>query len=380
MENSVVVSHWSVDAIKCLSGELFHTLSVELISRIENFISSFVLFDTIYVNEQYENREFIKALNLASNNAIKFIKSADLKHSDNMSNEITFDIPLHKVAFEDLSKENNTWFFQHDPDLGKELFFSQEIDSTTKEFIDNKFFTNLRLWVWCLMNEMAEKTNSICMIPKSLEAISKYNFHHNRLHELVLNDYLEYTKIHHQRFLKLTETISEEFIYELSYVPPLFAVFLNRCKHNNDIIPTLIKLREDYQEFRLLRHKFTTEISQSTNIKDKQEIAQLWDKSWQILTKGEFKKPQLLKHKFSSTDISSIIIDAKDIFDKIEIKELSPKILLRNFFDYLSYKKSYQQFRIFSSLNDEIEEMSTEVSLLKKNFAIKDIVPIITIK
>jgi len=370
MKNSVVITPWSVDAFLCLTSNLYTQLSIEEVSRIESFISAFILYETLHLNEQYKDNELIKSLKSSDDVAIEFINKFDLVHSDDMSDHISFDLDLHKTAFDELALENDTWQYQHNPSLGESMYFSDYVHPEFQKNIDSKFYTNLRLWQWCLTNEMAEKTNSVCILPKSLSALAKYNLKQNNIDETVLNNYLNYAEFHEQKFIKLTKNISDEFISELSNIPPLFSVFLSRCLENDDIVSVLIKLRNDYKEFRELRHKYTQSLTNSKTIADKIDIIDEWNRSWQVLLSGEFKKPQLLKRKIASADISNVVIS---------LENFAPKVILKTLIDHQDYKNVYKKLHIFSDLDVEIGNMSGEIPLLGKLFGIKKIVPIIKI-
>ncbi|MDD2369314.1 MAG: hypothetical protein PHQ90_08435 [Sulfuricurvum sp.] len=370
MKNSVVITSWSVDAFLCLTSKLYKQLSVEQISRIESFISAFILYETLYVNEQYSNNELISSLNLSSDNAIKFIKKSDLNHSDDMRDHISFDVDLHRTSFKELSEENNTWQYQHDPSVGESIFFSDFIYPEIQQSIDSNFYTHLRLWQWCLTNEMAEKTNSVCILPKSLNALTQYKMKQNNLDEIILNNYLNYAQFHNQKFIKLTKNLSDDFISELSNIPPLFSIFLSRCSKDEDTTSVLIKLRQDYKEFRDLRHSYSKSIANSKTVAEKVEIVDEWNRSWEILLAGEFKKPQLLKRKVSSTDVSNVIMS---------IENFAPKVLLKHFIEHNEYKNVYKKFHIYSELDDEIGKMNSDLGFLNKLFGVEKIIPIIKI-
>jgi len=95
MKNSAVVTHWGFDAFDCLSSRLFKSISEEQISRVETFVSAFVLYDTIYLNERYADNDLVVSLNQTNPYSIKFVRKSELVHSDDMKEHISIDIDLN---------------------------------------------------------------------------------------------------------------------------------------------------------------------------------------------------------------------------------------------------------------------------------------------
>ncbi len=370
MHNSAVISAWSIDAFERLTQKLFKKMSIEQLSRTEMFISAFVLFDNIYLTELYQENDAVIELNSLSENAIKFVFSEQLNHSSEMRDHISFDADLHMLSFESLAKENDLWQFQNNPDIGYALFSSEIKDKKLKGFLDSNFFTNLRLWHWCLANEMAEVTNSVSMLPISLNAVSEFAVRKKEISDMVLSRSIEYANFHNQKFAKFSEIITTPFISKIKYVPPLLLLFLERCKNCDNAILALAGLRKDYSEFKDLRHKFTNAVVSAKTISEQNDIVSEWNSSWKMLNAGEFRKPSLLQRKLSSTDISSSVIS---------IETGGSKAIIKNIIDHLQYKKSYNLFRIFGDIEKDIGNMGTETALLHSLFGVEDIVPLIKI-
>jgi len=370
MNNSVVLSAWSIDAFDCLTKKLYTKMSLEQISRAEMFVSAFVLFDSIFLTERYKENNIVKKLNSLSYNSIKFVSSEKLIHSDDMRDHISFDVDLHMLSFDTLAEENDIWQFQNDPDLGYELFFSNHNNPKVKETLNSKFFTNLRLWHWCLANEMAEVTSSVCMLPISLNAVSDFAIRKKNISDFILSRYYDYAKYHNQKFAKFSEALSTPFYSELKYFPPLFSLFLDRCKTSEDAVSVLVSLRHDYSEFRELRHKFTNAIESSNQVSEQYDVISDWNSSWKNLMSGEFKKPNLLRKKITSTDVSTSLIS---------IESGSLKTVIKNTIDHFQYKKSYNLFRIFGDIEENIGNMETDKALLHSKFGVEEIVPLIKI-
>lgn len=370
MHNSAVISAWSIDGFECLTRKLFTKMSIEQISRTENFIAAFVLFDEIYLPETYRNNEVVVALNSLSENSIKHVPSNDLINSDDMRDHISFDTDLHMLGFDKLAEKNDIWQLQNDPDLGYSLFFSEERDPRAQETLDSKFFTNLRLWHWCLASEMAELTNSVLMLPVSLNAVAEFSIKRKKISDLILKSYREYAGYHNQKYAKFSEVLTNPFISELKHFPPLFTVFLERCKNNDDAVLVLSELRKDYYEFRKIRHEFTNAVMSASALADQNEVVAEWDLAWQSLSLGEFKKPSLLRKKISSTDISSLVMS---------IETGGAKTLIKNVIDHMQYKKSYKRFGVFGNIEEEIGRIESREPLLRAKFGVEEVVPLIKI-
>ncbi|MGF1724425.1 hypothetical protein [Photobacterium nomapromontoriensis] len=367
MKNSAVVSIWGVDAFGCLINSLFDTISVEQISRVESFISAFILYERVHINDKFKHHDYIAKLNLCSDNAIEFIGKSKLNNSDDMKDHLSFDMALYDEAFDDLAEENDIWLFHNDPDIGKEIFTYGLEYPEIKAILDSKSFTQLRLWMWCLTNEMAEITESVCVLPISMNSIADYSIKRNNQTEYLLDKYRDYEIFHNAKMLSLTESSEDRFWAELAYIPPFLLLFLDRCSKGNDPISALISLREDYAEFRNLRHRYMVSLNNSKTISERIDIVDDWNNSWKLLSAGEFKKPQFLKNRLSSTDISSVLMS---------LESAAPKTLIRNFLDYSKYKKSYTIFRAFGDLHMDIGNLSSEKALLKSTFGVDDIAPL----
>jgi len=141
-------------------------------------------------------------------------------------------------------------------------------------------------------------------------------------------------------------------------------IFLHRCQKNEDVIGILTQMRKDYSEFRSLRLTFADQIASAHSLSEKQHIVDEWNRSWKSLMANEFDKPQFLKRKISSVDISSVVLSPESS---------GIKTILRNYLDHREFKKSFNHFRVFSDMNEEIGNIQSNVSLLEKAFGIKDI-------
>ncbi|WP_196765302.1 hypothetical protein, partial [Pseudoalteromonas luteoviolacea] len=119
-------------------------------------------------------------------------------------------------------------------------------------------------------------------------------------------------------------------------------------------------------EFRVLRHEFTGEITKARNIGEQEEIVSAWNKSWEVLSAGEFKKPSLLKRKISSTDVSTSVVS---------IESGSLKTILKNLIDHHQYKKAYKQFQIYSQLHEQVNSIELHKLLLGNKFGVESIIP-----
>ena len=117
---------WSVDAFLCLNQRLVDVMSSEYITRIENFIDAYVLYDKVYLPYRYKDKAELKALD--SNSSIfEFVDPSTLEHSDDMNNHLSIDIGLYERSFDELCKEGKPWFVQHQPSFGEEVILHPEL-------------------------------------------------------------------------------------------------------------------------------------------------------------------------------------------------------------------------------------------------------------
>lgn len=367
MSNSVVLSNWSIDAFDCLSSKLHKQLSAELISRVETFVSSVILFDSVILTENYKNNRIVKELNRRHPDLIKFVRGSDLYHSIDMKNHISIEIDLYHEAFEELGKENDIWQQQHDPKMYQAIINSPASDSRLRETLDAKFLTQLRLWHWCYTNEMAEITKSVNMLPLSLNAVGAKALKKQEKTDALLKKYFDFANYHNQKFIRLSEAINNPLISEIKSIPPLMTLLLTRCKTSDDMVHILSEMRDEFKEFRKLRHGFTNKIQTANNIGEKSEIVADWNRSWEQLCAGEFKEPDLLKRKMSSADVASTVVSTETG---------GVKSLITHVIEHYKYKKSYRQFQVFANLEEHINSISQNSSILESVFGVEKIVPL----
>lgn len=366
MENSAVLSNWCIDAFDCLSSKLGSKLSFEQISRVDAFISSVVLFDEVFLSENYAKNRIVKELNRRNEGTIKIVTRDKLFHSTDMTDHISIDVDLHYLAFEELAKENELWQIQHDPGIGIEVIKSAGSDPHCREMLDSKFLTQLRLWHWCYTNEMAEITNSVNILPLSLNAVSQFANKKPNLTDVILKGYIDYAAYHNQRFVRMSETLSTPFVSEIKSVPPLMSLLLSRCRTSEDMVTVLADMRKEFSEFRKLRHEFTNKVLEADNIGEQEDIVADWNRAWETLSAGEFKKPNLLKRKITSTDISTSVAS---------IESGGLKTVLKNLVDHHQYKKAHKQFQIYSDVHEQINNMDQNKLLLGDKFGVESIIP-----
>lgn len=426
MNNSVVLSNWSIDAFDCLSSKLLKQLSTELISRVETFVSSVILFDQVVLSENYRKNRIVVELNKRHPSLVKIVSHEQLFHSTDMTKHISIERDLYDVAFEDLAKENKIWQMQHDPKIYQELLTSKHIQEVHQELLDAKhdfemfqgilnrklppkllhglfgssmckeflsakndpdvflkllhrnndpafydellkssFLTELRLWHWCYTNEMAELTDSVNMLPLSLNAVGEKALKKKEKTDAVLKKYFDYANYHKQKYIRFCDAMEVPFISEIKSIPPLMTLLLTRCKSSEDLVHVLSEMRSEFKEFRKLRHEFTNKVQVANNLGEKIEVVADWNRSWEQLSAGEFKEPDFLKRKISSTDFASTIVSTKTGWIKS---------LITHALEHHNYKKSYKQFQVFANLEEHINCISQNSTVLDKVFGVEGVV------
>ena len=357
MYKSASISAWSADAFLCLNSSLIDVMSSEYISRIENFIDAYVLYEELLLPERYSKQKEFSQLD-PEGKIFKYIKSETLDHSDDMTKHVSIDVGLYESAFEEISKEDRNWFIQHQPSFAEEV--AQESD-----FLESKFMSQLRLWQWGLLNEVAEKNKSIPLFPLSLEGIEKFDLNREKPSELVISRYLDFANFHQKKFLKLIQYGTEPFIARLSKVPPLLSLYIDRTSALENWRDTMITLREEFKEFRSLRERYSQSITEAESLVERQDIVDDWDGKWGALCAGEFKEPSFLSRKLSATDSSSAIVS---------VESASPKVILKNLIEHTEYRKAYKHFRVFGSLNESLNSMKINQDKLNDVFGVEKFV------
>ncbi|EGX6965381.1 MULTISPECIES: hypothetical protein [Vibrio] len=351
---SAVISSWSVDAFLCLNQRLVDVMSSEYITRIENFIDAYVLYDKVYLPYRYKDKAELKALD--SNSSIfEFVDPSTLEHSDDMKNHVSIDIGLYERSFDELCNEDKSWFVQHQPSFGEEAILHPELFSSG-------FMTQLRLWQWGLINEMGKNNAAIPLMPLSLEAIEVFDTSREKLTEIVINKYYQYAKAHEAKFIALMQYETEPFIAQLSKMPPLLSLFIDRTNQIECGLSTLITLRDEFVDFRKLRESYTASIQEATTFGERNDIVSDWNSKWDLLCKGEFKTPNLLRRKVSSTELSSAIVSPGTG---------GAKAFIHHVLEHFEYKKSYKQFRVFGTINQCLSNMDISQNKLNSVFGVE---------
>ena len=369
MNNSVALPNWSIDAFGCLSSKLLKSMSDETISRVDSFVTSVILFEQVVLSENYRNDSIVTELNKQCPNSIKIVSGNDLFHSTNMTNHISIDVDLFALAFDELGLEDQVWQRQHDPKMMDVIVESLASNSDSshhfRRMLDQKFMTQLRLWHWCYTNEMAELTDSVTLLPLSLNTVGEFALQKKEKTDVVLKKYYEYATHHDKKVLRMSEPTITPFVSELRSIPPFLTLLLSRCKDSEDMLSVLIDMRKEFSEFRKLRHQFTQKVKESSTIGEQSDLVSDWNRSWEVLVKGEFKKPSLLSRKVSSSDVASSIVS-------VETGGL--KTFISHFLDHLQGRKSFKQFQVFSNLEEQINNVSNEELLIGPKFGVNDIV------
>lgn len=357
MYEAATVSAWSVDAFQCLNRRLLTVLSVEEISRIEGFVESYVLYDRVVLPRRYADNTDLLSLDL-NRDIFVFADRDLLAHSDDMTNHISFDLGLYERAFKEIVKEDRYWTIQHDPRHGEELLRDPQI-------ADSKMISRLRLWQWGLMNEMSEVYSAVPIFPSSLSGIEKYDFGREQLSDSVVAKYADVARSFEKRLFKISQYVTDPFIRSLRNVPPLLMLYIDRAVDAEGFAETLTKMRSEFSEFRELRKKFATSLSDAKTLGEKNKIVDDWEASWGRMCSRAFKKPTLLSRKVSSADVSTAVVT---------VGMALPKTVLKNYLDYMDELKSYNVFRVFVDFTDKLEMINLGDNKLADVFGVQRIV------
>lgn len=353
MQGKVTIPFWSADAFLyfLMPRDYICEWSSELVSRASSFVDAYILHDKVVLPERYRRYKELKELD-PEGLVFEFIPSSSLEHSDDLVKGVTLDLSLNMTDLETLMQEDYKWFSQHDGNTTREQYeclFSS--DGIPMAF--------LRLWQLGLVNEISEKTKSSIILPLSLQGLEddkskrKLPFHVNKLSDL--DD-------HFQKSIKsITANIGDNFVDHLNNVPPLFTLFVDQALSQEHAIEVLKKLREDYSALRSLSFQYKESLEKAESIRDKKDVVDDWNRSWDSMLNGDFRKPQLLRKKISSSDVSKSVV-------KPESAGLST--IIQAYLDYREEKHSYKRFKIYSELYNELDGISGSRKSLESKFSV----------
>ncbi|MFQ7899383.1 hypothetical protein ACHT8Q_06270 [Stutzerimonas degradans] len=353
MQAKVTVPFWSVDAFLyfLMPRSYVSEWSSELISRVSIFIDAYVLHEKIVLPERYAGYEVFKQLD-PDGVIFEFIPSSSLNHSDNLTRGVTLDLSLNMTNLQVLMRENYKWYSQHDGYLTREQYESLFSGGG----IPMAF---LRLWQLGLVNEIADITSSSIILPLSLQGLENNEnkrelpFHLSRLSDL--DD-------HFQKSIKsITAIGGDTFSDYLNNVPPLFTLFVDQTLSQDHAAEVIKGLRKDYSALRLLSYEYKESLEKAGSVRDKKDVIEDWNRSWDSMLKGDFRKPQFLRRKISSSDVSKFVV-------KPESAGLST--IIQAYLEYREEKRYYKRFKIYGELYNELDGISGSRRNLESKFSI----------
>lgn len=349
--NKATIPFWSVDEF------LYFTMprnfekiwSSELLSRVSTFVDAYILYDKVLLPERYSIEDKIKSLD-PGGDIFEYVTSEELLHSDELTKGISLDLSLNINCFEELEAENYMWFSQHSGYSSEDNY----LDIVNKTNIS---FSLLRIWQVSLLNEIADLTGSVSILPLSLQGVDtspsrSLPFHVERIGEL--SDHFQ------DNVRTVSAAIGDQYHDYVENVPPFFTLLIDQALSNEHVVETLVQLRRDFKKLRETGAEYSQLIKVEKGLRGKREIVEQWNSSWELLYRGDFKKPQLLKRKISSSDFSKAVV-------KPGASGLSS--IIQSFFEYREEAESYNRFRIYGELYNELDNVTGIKSQLKKKFS-----------
>lgn len=352
MKQKSTVPFWSADAFLyfVMQRDFKTKWSSELLSRTSTFIDAYILFDRVVLPERYEKEINIRKLD-PNNEIFEYIKSSSLINSDELKSEISIDLSLNLSNLEDLEAENHKWFSQHTGFASKEDYETLMQGATFS-------FAHLRLWQISLLNEISDLTKSTSILPLSLQGIDtatkrRMPFHVNKITDI---------DNHYQEVIRTVSAITgEPYSDNIENVPPFLTLLIDQALSSEHAVEVLLQLRKDFSDLRKTGMEFTNKIKKADSLREKKEIIDDWSYSWEILHKGDFKKPQLLNRRINSSDVSKAIV-------KPQTSGLSS--IIQSFLDYREEVKAYNRFRIYGELYKELDGIEGSSEKLNRKFSI----------
>lgn len=359
MNNSGAITFWSADAFLTLSCSKYgyKKLTPELISRLSAFVDSYVLFDEVCLPERYST---YSELNYLGEDVFNFIPSANLLHSDDLPKGITIDINLALTALPEIIKEDKYWTVQHDPDLLGEHY--DELDIT-----EGNTISQMRLWLWCAMNEITEKYQATALIPNSLLEIEEYEKRADRNSDYIHRLFKQFSQQYTDKLVSASRNAEDPYIDTVKNFPPLLASLLDRARNREQLLETLKAMREEYGELRQLRKQYTASILNAKSIGEKRDVITSWGESWDSLLKSDFKRTGLFSRKVSSGDVVKMIFSPDSYIDII-------KFLTQQSLDFSEEAKRVKQFKVFCKIAKDTDSVYFDNNAMYQKFGIEAVV------
>jgi len=352
MEQKSTIPFWSIDAFLyfVMHRDFESKWSSELLSRTSTFIDAYILFDKVVLPERYKKNGAIKKLD-PNNEIFEYVESSALLHSDDLTKGVSIDLSLNFSRFEELESENYKWFSQHRGYLTQGDYENLMQRSTVS-------FAHLRLWQISLLNEISDLTQSTSILPLSLQDIDTVQTRELPFHVAKLTELDD----HYQETIKaVSATIGESYTDHIKNVPPFLSLLIDQALSREHSIEVLFQLRRDFKSLRQKGTEFSGLLKKATGLRERKDIIDEWSHSWELLHKGDFRKPQLLNRKVSSTDVSKAIV-------KPQSSGVSS--IIQSFLDYREEVKSYNRFRIYGELYNELDGIEGAVEKLRNKFSL----------
>ena len=360
MSNKGAVTFWSADAFLTLAGtDAYKCLTPELISRLSAFVDCYILFDEVYLPERYE--DYSELQQMGGQDVFKFIPSEQLMHSDDLKKRITIDLNLDLTALPEIIKSNEYWSLQHDPRLFNQLYSNNHYAKETT------IISQMRLWLWCAMNEVSEKFGAVPLVPNSLIGIDKFETEHKRNSDHIHELFRQFATQYQDRLVSASKNINDPYIATIKNYPPFLSCLLDRANNREKLPETLNEMRKEYSELRKLREKFTSSISEAKSIGEKRDIIESWSKSWKQILELEFKRTGLLSRKISSSDIVKMIFSPDNYLNII-------KFLTQQSLDFSEEAKATKQFKIFCEVAADVDSVYFTNKDMYKKYGIEGVV------
>jgi hypothetical protein len=347
------LSFWSVDAFLYMAMDRCQesVWSSELASRVASFVDAYVLFDKVVLLERYRDKAVIRELDPVGE-IFEFVASAQLQHSDDLTNGITLDLSATTVL-SSLRAENQKWFSQH-------CGYASENDC--QEFSDDSGVTmaEIRLWQHCLVNEVADLTGSVSLLPPSLQGIAhRMSPSQGKSFNPFQSDkYAELHELYQGKLKLINEVIGAQESSYLTGIPPFLTLMIDQALSPPHLVEVLVQMRRDYVGLRRIGSMYLAEVDGAKTVRDKIEVVEEWGRSWSRLVKGDFREPQLLSKRVSSSDVS------KSVWSPISIASIAT----RKFLDHIEERSEYQRLEVFSELFSELDSIADLRRSLKKKF------------
>lgn len=293
--NKVILPFWCIDAMLCMQKTIDNEITQEWLSRLECFAEAVICHDTLLIPERYHAYE--ELIKPEKSGVIEFFKTDNLVHSWDLSEECTLNLSyLLGESAGKLYENSDYWGKQNFPT--SHLFCSPEVG----------YKMNLmRLWQASSTIEAAVKFNADFIFPNSLA----FNIEKSS-HDL-LKLHIDCIKNKSNNLIKIKANIStlDPLLTNNTTTPIFLLLALSKIDQfsSRNFIESLILLRRELLDLRVLRHKIQNQLKNCNTIDKIDKLNSDYQKLVSDIL-SEKSTEKFLQRKMSIEEITDSVLGA----------------------------------------------------------------------